>query len=311
MFKNPYDTTPCDSHDVSKIRLALQHAVIEGQLQPARTVKGETVTGVMEVPPYVKTVPPFAHPLPIVYSGKVLTVIDPRAFVTQKMSGETRIANPTEYQFLVLRGILAHLWIMGEEEGMTELGDLPIRVYSRLVSEALVRRLNLTPGDQLRLTVLAAYYHLCQYTAETSFDEHHIVRLAGRIGRATAISVDRVLEVLDALKDEHDAYPVLGPLDSFIRAIEVVVPSPRVSILNVALVYAAIGGVWFGAYAREIVAVSLEYPPTFLAMLYMAINDRTYHGAMFSKLVDQVQRNGAGEDFGKRLFKLVEYSPHV
>jgi hypothetical protein len=311
MFKFPYETTPCAAYNLADIRKALQHAMIEGQLSPAHTLKGNAVDGVLAVPPYVKSVPTFAHPVSFDYHGKESLVIDTRAFVSQKMSGETRVTDPTSYQFLVLRGALTALWSSGSVSDLAQLGDFPVKVFSRLLAEGIVRRLGLTPGDQMRLMALAGYWHLCQYIDGAQIHQDTGIKLAGKVARATAISVEKVLEVMDLLAAGDNTYPVIGSIEAFIVAAKDVVQSSRMEMLNLGLIYGSVGGVWFGANAREIVAVALEYPPVFLAMMYMALNDRTFHAAMFTKLVEQSKRGDVGDDFVKRVTKLLEHSAHV
>lgn len=300
MFKFPYETTPCSSYNLADIRKALQHAMVEGTLAPATTLKGNPVEGLLAVPPMVKSVAGFNHPLSFDHFGKTELAIDTRPFVSQKTTGEMRIANPTEYQFLVVRGALTAAWAAGDNAELAQLGDLPTRVFSRLLSEGIVRRLNLNPGDQMKLAALAGYWHLCSYIPEDNLEHDMLIKMASKVARATQISVERVLEVLEGLGDGTN-FPVIRDVkmfcDSAFRAVE----STRLEHLNTGLLYAIVGGCWFGAAAREIVAVALEYPPTFLAMLYMALTDRSYHSAFFTKLVQNCDRNGMGDDFKKRL----------
>lgn len=300
MFKFPYETTPCSSYNLADIRKGLQHAMVEETLKPAVTLKGAEVQGLLSVPPAIKTIAGFNHPLSVDHFGKQYVVVDTRAFETQKVSGEFRINNPTEYQFAVLRGALTVAWAEGDNAELAQLGDLPVRVFARLVSEGIVRRLNMNPGDQMKLAALAGYWHLCSYIPEESIDHDLAIKMATKVARATQISVERVLEVIEGLGDGTN-FPVIRNVQMFCDSAFRAVESSRLEHLNTALLYAIVGGCWFGSAAREVVAVALEYPPTFLAMLYMALTDRTYHSAFFTKLVQTADRNNAGEDFKKRL----------
>lgn len=162
MFKFPYETTSTASHVLSGTVSALQHAAVEGQLVAARTGKGVPIEGLYVVPPYLKQVPPFAHPLQIEVSGRQMMVLDARAFTREDRmnNNELKVTNPNEYELLLLRGRLAMGWLDYAAD-MQSLGVIVPQVYARLISEAIVRRLGLGPMDQQYLAILTTYYYSC------------------------------------------------------------------------------------------------------------------------------------------------------
>ena len=87
--------------------------------------------------------------------------------------------------------------------------------------------------------------------------------------------------------------------------------SPRLASLNAGFLVTAIGGVWFGANARENVAVSLEYPPLFITLVYKALMDRSYHSTMLSRFVEISNRRDAGKDFTRNLANFLEMTAHA
>lgn len=312
MFQLPYQTTPCTGYVLTGIVAALQHAAIDGQLVAAHTGKNVPVEGLFVVPPYLKSAAPFAHPIRIEASGKPLLVLDARAFTREdRVNTELRITNPNEYEFLVLRGRLVQAWLDGYAADLQSVGLIVPQTYTRLISEAIVRRLGLSAMDQQYLAALTAFYYACQFTDQQTLDETETAKYAARISRITNINTVAVLQILDQLKGNDPHLRVLTNLDSFIGAIRTVGSSPRLEALNVGLLVQAVGGVWFGASAREIVAVSLEYPPYFIALIYAALTDRTFHGAPLSKLVEQLNKRDAGKDFVRNLANFLEMTSHA
>lgn len=312
MFQTPYDTTPCDSYDQAliQIRRALGQAMTNNELVIANTLEGEACDGLWMVPPYLKSVPQFGHPLMLEHFGKRYVVIDARPFIRQSQTGEIKVASSTEYRFLLTRGLLMQAWLAGEQADMVNVGDIAPKVFSRFLSEGIVRRLGLSPSDQLRLTVLSAFFYFCQFSPQLAYGEDDQVKLAQRISRLTTINVERVLEVFHILVDE-ETLPAIGNMSDYCEAARRVCESPRLQSLDLRLLYATVGGGWFGANARENVAVALEYPPTFLAMVYMALTDRSYHKAFFTQLVEQVDRSGLGKTFVMRLTTFLEPGSYV
>jgi hypothetical protein len=312
MFLLPYQTTPCSAYVLTGIVSALQHAAIDGQLVAAQTGKNVPIEGLFVVPPYVKAVAPFAHPLRIEVSGKSMLVLDARAFTREdRINDQLRITNPNEYEFLTLRGRLTQAWTQGYESDLQSVGVIVPQVYTRLISEGIVRRLGLNPMDQQYLAVVTAFYYACLFTDEASLQEHDVAKYAARISRITNINTIAVLQILDQLKGEDQELRVLSNIESLVEAIRKVGSSPRLEALNAGLLIQAVGGVWFGANAREMVAVSLEYPPYFIALIYMALTDRTFHGAPLSKLVEQLNKRDAGKDFVRNLANFLEMTSHA
>lgn len=259
---------------------------------------------VREVPPYLKAIAPFSHPLNVETRTGSFIAIDTRPFTRQNREGVISITSPTEYQFMVLRGFLTKLWARGGQSEFLTIGEIVPKVFIRLLSENIVRRMGLTPMDQQKLVIVTGLFYFSLFTDEDEFSEQDRLRIATRIGRSALIPVDRVLEVIEGL-------PVLKTVFDYCETVKKVVQTPRLEQFNPGLLYASLGGVWFGAAAREVVAVSIEYPPTFIAMVYMALTDRTYHSAMFTKLVHSVEKNNSGRDFLVNLRGYLEANPHV
>ena len=295
MFKYPYETTPISNYVLKDIVAALQRAMVDKELRRAQTLSKATVDGMYEVPSYVKSVPPFSHPIVFDHFGKMVTVVDTRPFVRDSRDGGMRVANETEYRFMILRGVLTKLWAEGTPNDFVTMGDIAARVYTRFLSEGVVRRLNLTPGEHQKIAVISAYFYFSLFMPADvevghALPEEKRVKLATRIARVTNVPADFCLKTLDDV-------PHFNDVDGYCRALYHVTGSPRLEKFSVGMLYAIVSGGWFGASAREIVAVSIEYPPTFFAMLYMALTDRTYHKAYFTELVIASNKNNLGKEF--------------
>lgn len=304
MFMHPYETTPCSSYVLKDIVSALQHALANGELRPAKTLKNHVVEDIYEVPPYGKAVPPFSHPISFSHHKGTAWALDTRAFVRELRTGDQKIVNPTEYQFLLLRGMMTKRWAEGESSEFLSVADLPARVFIRLLSEGIVRRLGLSPMDQQTLVVVTGFYFFSTFYPEVKFEEDELLKIATRITRLTAVPVTRVLEILDPLPKPKDVY-------DYCNLLKTAVGSSRLDKFTPGLLYAIVGGCWYGAAAREVVAVSLEYPPTFFAMLYMALTDRSYRTAYFTKMVISVDKGGAGKSFLTAMTRYLEADTHV
>lgn len=304
MFKNAYETTPCSAYALAGIVAALKVAMVEGQLQPVQSSRNIPVTGLFEVPPYLKAVGPFSHTIALEHFGKKIYVIDTRPFTRGTENGAMRVVNPTEYKFAVLRGMLTQQWAEGHVSDLATFGDVAPRAFIKLLSEGITRRLGLSPLDQQALVAVTGFYYYCQFEVEEQLTERDFTKLVMRISRNTAVPAEKVIELLDG-------QPKIVDIHGYVQTMKQVVRSTRLEQLNPGLIYSIIGGSWYGAAAREIVAVSLEHPPTYLAMVYMALTDRSYHTAYFTKLVEMVNKGPNGKEFLANFSAFLEASLNV
>lgn len=310
MFNYPYQTRPCEKHLLGEIVTSLQQAFINGELVEVKSSKDIQIEGLYQVPPYLKSIPHFGHPIEIKTSDRTIIVIDTRAFTRADRNNNTlKIAIPGEYEQLSLYGRLTIAWNNGLQSDMSALGDIVPRVFTNLMSQNIVRRLGLNPQDQQYLSVLSAYYYFCLCQSQMTLNEHELLRMATRIARATNINGTDVLRILSQLNpDRGNDTPTIVNIEQFVNAIKLVGASPRLDSLNIGLLYSAIGTAWFGANASEYVAVSLEYPPLFITLIYRALVDRSYHNATLTRFVELSNRRDAGNEFTRNLVNFLEHN---
>lgn len=300
MFTFPYETTPCAQYVLDDVRKQLQRAMIDGHLQPMTLDNGKVVPHVYQVPPAASDVPGFSQPIQVTaVGGKSFIACDPRAFVRQGLDGVMKVTSHAEYQVLRVRTLLTYSWSKGHAEELIGLSDLPLQAYSRWVSEAIVRRLGLSPAEQMQLTMLAAYFYLCQHVSGEPLSEREKTAWAARIARVTRVAADVVFRMLDEV-------PMMANVIDFTAACSSFVQSARLERFNAGLLYSMLGGSWFGANAKEIVAVAIEYPPTFLSLLYGSVVDRSFRNTGFTRLVEQMNRNNAHRLFQVALVSHME-----
>jgi hypothetical protein len=61
--------------------------------------------------------------------------------------------------------------------------------------------------------------------------------------------------------------------------------------------FTVLGGTWFGANAKELVAVALEHPPTWISILLAAFTERSFRNSQLGKLAERGSNKKTGEDF--------------
>jgi hypothetical protein len=307
VFKTPYTTTPCLGYTaaVAGIRAELARALIQGELTLVSTASNQPVNGVFEVPPYVKSIPPYTHPLPMEpesYSTIPRVVVDTRAFTK---SDENRVVTAasgqqSDLEFFRLYARLTHRWGGGYVNDFKHLGQIAPTMFIRWLAGSVGSKLNLTPFDLVGVTAITGYYFYCQFLDADQVTEAEKLKIAQQVARATSIPPNKVLEYID----RATTTPVC--ITTYVKALQEAVDTTRFDKFSPGLIYQIIGGHWWGAHAREVVAVALEFPPAFYAMLFSAFTNKGVRRSIFATQALRVARGDEGNQFAMALARFIE-----
>ena len=307
MFTYPYQTTALvGTYDraIQKVISQLMRAASNQELLPVTDRAGEPIKGLYEVPGLLKDIAPFNHPVAFESFGRHYVVIDTRPFHRYTPVGERVISNQAEYNMAVVRGELTMGWANSGSGAFLTFGDVPARVFTNVVTSAIVRRLGLSAPEYQTLAIVTAFYYYSLFTDITDIDESELITMAARIHRITRIDPNKIMSILSG-------YKTLKNLQDFCDAAKAILQSPRLDNFNPLILITMMGGVWYGAAAKEIVAVSMEYPPYFMAMCYIASVDRGYNKSYLGKEVLMAgQKNNAGKDFVRAIENYIEDITH-
>lgn len=302
MILSPYQSTPCKDYDLGKIVREVIAERIDGKVllenHPIEMIGPESTE-----------VPIFTQPLTRYEFGDrrdaPQVVFDARALIRTTRGGDTpyTVSNYNEMEVMLTRARLQLFWQDPDQAklDLVRAGDLPAITFINWLSKSLVGKLGLDPEHQMIISAVTGYYYGCLYYSEAEFDERAKTRLAQQISRWTRIIPADVLRITDPLN-------YLANIRDYITAIQACVTSSRVSQLSIGLLYALTGGAWYGGNSREVVAVSLEHPPTWLALVFSALQLRGYRSALLAKVVQMAVRGGNDRDLVKNLsFLLKDY----
>lgn len=298
IFKTAYETTACSGFQIKRTAEAVKVANAHGHLSHKDSPKCRQVEGGASV---VDDIPAFAHPLLVGENehGSYL-VMDARPFGSwDRANGNFRVRNAIEYDIAVYRLKLNAVWLEQNPAVLRDLSTVPMDVYAAWISEAIARRFMLDPREQYLLAILAAFFYTCLFTEQTGkLDDREAMRAATAISRTTNSKAEDVLEVIEQLD-------VLSTASDFCTAAAIVTGSVRLKELNAGLLFSILGGTWFGTNAKEMVAVAVEHPPTWIAILVAAFNSRTFKNATITKIAEARNKRDAGPNFIRAVQKLI------
>lgn len=312
VFQDPYETTigqTLDRSYLERLKKTLQISIVQdGQTSLRRMDVVQTgehrslfITGIL---PTEAEVPLFTHPIKIfTQDDKKYICTDVRMFVQKDQydgaNFDKCIRNRAEFNFAMVRHILETLWLDGEKTRIRADLGFAGAVYSAVISEALTRAYALDPGDKAVVSILAgAFYGSCFEEVDTLTEEIR-QRWAMSIQNFTKIPSEMVFRILDQVE-------VIKDVNEFCANVVGLVENVRLKNFNAVGLLTLIRNMWYGTNSKEIISVALEHPPTFCAIVYSAMNERTFKNSPVCKTAEVVGKRGLGADFIKNVSMIVK-----
>lgn len=294
IYPTAYDTTAgrMYSSTVKKLTDKLQEQLVNHDLKSDEA--GDDVSGYLVIgAPEDGTIPLFAHSLAFkdVHKKECL-VTDVRPFVTYSPENAERyfVKNNMEYELALARHKATRYWLTRRPQALRDMSHVPLAVFTSWVSESVARRYALEVKDQVLLAIVSGFFYLGLFQDKTQFDEEDLVRMSAQITRATKAPGQLVMEVADQLES-------MANVEDFCAVAKQIVANTRLEDFNAGLLITIVGNTWFGANAKEILAVALEHPPTWLSLVYIALKERSYKNTSLAKIALRYALNKGGNDF--------------
>lgn len=293
MFFSPYDTAIASQHVMDRVVRQVEMAKATGDLIANALPDVPQLFIVAGKNPAMSVIPPFSHPLTIGSGTNRYTVIDLRPYNAQILFGEhVRLPKDGQVGLLVKQALLQIIWQSGRHSDLSAFSDLPLGIFASWVSEGISRRVGLDANTLMSLTALTGWYYQCLFMPAPSGELDDRVKMthATKISRTLGIKLDLVSELINT-------HGFIDNSTSYINAAKQL-GSTRLNELSTALFFTILAGSWFGsASARETVAVALEYPPTFIAMVHTAINEKMYRKSPITETSVRFNRRNAFPQF--------------
>lgn len=298
IFKTPYETTACSGSLMKKTIEALQEARIHNYVP---CIPGTQIMEVQGGSAALDMLPAFAHPLAFLdHDKQPMLAIDVRQFGRfDPHRGEFVVRNQIEYQLAKHRAVLTQLWLTDRPQLLRDISPTAIAVFTAWISEAIGRRFALDPREQFELAILVALFYAGLFAETNQFDDRDQLRVVNAVARATRAKAEDVLAVLDQLET------IPSNIVSLCEAAPRVTKSVRLQELNAGVLCAIVAGTWFGTNAKEMAAVALEHPPTWLAILLAAFVERTYRRSGITATAERIAGRSGSDDFARAVLHLI------
>lgn len=296
IYLSAYDTLVGSGYKLDKITYGIEKAIINGEY-----VKDDNNENIFRLYSHdLNDIPVFFHPLILEERDDRKIILDLRQYTRlDKASGDYQFRLTNESSFQVNRGLLNALWVERDPFVLLNVSPLPMIIFSGWISENIARRYALDPRDQLNIAIFTAYYYYCLFSDNDKFDDEDKNRIISSISRNLRCSAQDVIEILDNVDYSIDN------ITDYCKELESISSNVRLKNFNPTVLFQLLGGSWFGSNAKELIAVSLEHPPTWIALVLSAYTERTYRNTILAKTAERKASKVAGDNFSRAIYNLI------
>lgn len=304
MLQHSSQTTVCAGMKIDKIIAGLKDELINGQVHgESQLITISDLHDDFFVSGYGEgldnRIAPFFPPIQFNNGDDTHLIIDIRTCTRFDRATQRPVVNNLPlFRREVVRVILESVW-GGDEEGaniILNLGHYQISVYATWLAEIFARRFGLDAEQQLRITVIAAYYYLCQFTEDSYIDARRAVTVISRACNINAMFAMQTLEDVTYIANIED----------LIKVITETLRSDRLQGLGLQVLLAMLSGSWFGPNNAMLVGMAVEFPPVWNALLYLSLTDGIHRNNGIAKVALRRARDTMARDYIAATSKMIK-----
>lgn len=304
IFLSCYDTTAMTGFPQDKVDKILRTALAAGAL---RSFDGKPVSmNAVSLDPiedaymiedaknqYFENLPSLKHPYILTddKTKRTSLIMDARTMVVEDKVNQgfiLRGGSRVDLNMLTMRVGLERLWLDERQVEIRSASAVPAIIFARWISSTLAQRYMLDPRDQETIEIIAAYYYYHLFTNNGQDDQDKIV---GYFSRHLGMQAERSYEVIGQITRE------MKNVQDLCSMFEEVTGSIRLKDFNPGHLFTSLGMSYFGMTGKELTAIALEHPPTWIVMLSYAVNDAMYRKSAIGNMMERGTMKQKSKDF--------------
>lgn len=302
MINSPWQSTVLRQHKLANILSELVYAATDGNLM-------QESKDVLFVTPKASSVPVFISPLTTHEYGQdrmrtTAAILDGRSFMRLDRHAEVGyvITNQLQADFFARVGLLTSYWVNEPEyrQDFLRVGEVPAQTYIAWVSQAITTKLGINVELAREIQILVALFYIHQFvSSDEANDKKEQAKYTTMIMRWTRAPAEMVSGIVDVCS-------YMPHMEDFVKELQSQFQhNTRISQINVGFLVMTLGRSWFGYGANEIAAVSIEYPPMYLALIEAACNSKVWKKTQLGRLTERFTVGRAGDAFLRSMDMLV------
>lgn len=308
VFKTSYDTTMGKIFDLRKLDLTLKKMLITTFIS-SRTLRlppndGRKAIFITGMDTDETEVPPFIHPYLLKDKNVEYLATDLRSFnnTASKYASdrefETSVRNTTEYSLVKSRAMLNLMWLGPDILKIRARFAFAGNVFAAWLSQAITRAYALDFSDQARIMAVSLYYYHLLFETET--------RLSGKALEVAVVHTIKATKLPGA--EIYKLFEEIGEIsciEDYCNEVKKHIESVRLNDFNLLMLLTLIENTWYGTNSKELLKVAVEHPPTWIAIVYATLTERTYRSSGLFKLIEVQSKRGNSDEFRMNYLELV------
>lgn len=298
MYQAPYETTTLSNYDVTKIKNEIETEIVRRELtfEPLLDDIPYATEYVLTINDGSKTehIPLFSQPMVVNVNptsndpSNNRMVIDCRGYTTTSRDGLVTVKKHAQYKNHLIAGALSSYWYFDGHVSMFNMSKFPTKVFASWITGTLTNKLNLDELSQVRTSAIIAYYFIClfnnypEYSEGHLLDEDELYTIGIKVGYATGLKVHDAIEMIRNI-------PTMKNINDLSSALKAHGGSDRYRQINTALLYMLLGRFGMNGMTPETVIAAVEYPPLFMAIVYIAATERGYNKSNIGNIVHNLR----------------------
>lgn len=233
-------------------------------------------------------VKPFINPVKFDYGDDTYLIIDLRTSTRwDRATGKPVISNRPLFRRDMVRVLMESVWIGDGPQEILNMGHFQIQIFATWISELFARRFALDAEQQVRISVLAAFYYLCLFTDDDQADLRRFVPIISKVTSTGSTFVIDTLRDVEYIRD----------LEALLDTIKSTLQTDRLEGVGIDVMITMLSGSWFGPNNAILVGIALEYPPMWNTLLYLSLTDQSVRANGIAKIALRKQRDMTAREY--------------
>lgn len=307
IYRDSYKTITGSMFNIRSIEQAILQSFIKDGLHNSNLgiktvgpVKPVFILGVYESE---SNIPNFDHPLLVrVSRDEEFLCTDLRLHVRKGVTFDNvsnYIKNNSEYNFFQRRAVLNLVWLNGGIGQIKNGLTLASSVFSTWLSDTISKVYSLNYNESSIIAVITSIYYQSLFNDEKEFTEDTKQRMVAHTMKVTKSNSDFIFKVLDQIHKISD-------INEYCQLVSKLVQNDRLKDFNLAILLTMIKNSWYGTNSKSVISISLEHPPTWCAIIYAVINDRSFNNTNISKYVKELGKRGGVDEYNHAFSEIIK-----
>lgn len=207
--------------------------------------------------------------------------------IDKKSNEIMSVKRTTGVDFAIVMNALTGIWCAGDRSEMSHImfGET---IFGKWIAQSLSRSFGLTESEEPYIEILARiYYYRLFNRPEDRGDE-----FASIMQRAADTYYTEAM-----YRDVYDLSLKMETFEDFCDALFPITENVRLENVKPSVVFRAVQSNWTGTTGPTYTDMALEYPPVWLAMIYIGLKDNHYKRTTIGTIAQNSAKRGAGQAF--------------